>query len=283
MDDSQQAPSRGIEKDGRPFFRVIIHLVRVAVNQHLTTNVLLSRYLGNSFVIVLALETSSRGGSIAILQGTAVQHSLELPPEQRSAQSLPMFIDRLLKEQSLPAREIELIAVTAGPGSFTGLRVGVMTAKTLAFAWGCGLLGVNTLEVIARESGEHFSHGEPRRIRAVLDAQRQQLFASDWEHSAAGVWSSARGVEIVERETWLKSLVAGDVVTGPGLTPLVGQLPAEVTISPWELWQPTAGMVGRVAVEHWELGARSDWRTLVPNYHRQSAAEEKRASLVKEK
>ena len=231
-------------------------------------------------MIVLALETSSRGGSIAILQGTAVRQSLELPPEQRSAQSLPMFIDRLLKEQSLPAHEIELIAVTTGPGSFTGLRVGVMTAKTLAFAWGCGLLGVNTLEVIARESEEHFSHEAPRRIRAVLDAQRQQLFAADWEHSTAGVWNSARGVEIVERETWLKSLSAGDIVTGPGLTPLVGQLPAEVCLSPWELWQPTAGKVGRVAVERWARGERADWRTLVPQYYRQSAAEEKRATIV---
>ena len=68
--------------------------------------------------------------------------------------------------------EVQLIAVTVGPGSFTGLRIGVSTAKALAYALATPLIGVNTLEVILRQAPA----GLPR-LQAVLDAQRYELFA----------------------------------------------------------------------------------------------------------
>jgi tRNA threonylcarbamoyladenosine biosynthesis protein TsaB len=217
---------------------------------------------------------------VALVDGRTVVQQRDLPAEQRSAQSLPGVIQALLHEQSLLPPDLGLIAVTAGPGSFTGLRVGLMTAKTLAYARGKNVLGINTLEVIARQSAAA-DNGQAQRIHAVLDAQRQQLFAATWEQSPAGTWTAHGEVAIVEREVWLKSLAAEEIVTGPGLLPLVGQLPTAVRVAAEANWQPQAGMVGILASEHWERGQRDDWKSLAVQYYRQSAAEEKRASMVK--
>ena len=83
---------------------------------------------------VIALETSERIGSVALLEAhekeTNVLHSKVLPPDQRSAQSLLPVVNQLLQEATWQASSLELICVTTGPGSFTGLRIGATVAKT---------------------------------------------------------------------------------------------------------------------------------------------------------
>ncbi len=225
-------------------------------------------------MLVLALETSAHGGSVAILHD-GVLHEVTLAKQQRSAQGLAPAIDQLLKSLTLRSSQFDLIAVTAGPGSFTGLRVGVMTAKTLAFAWGCQLLGIDTLEVIARQAVSFLPADGAGRIHALLDAQREQLFAAVWEQNGAD-WQEVTPPRIVDRTPWLASLQVGEVVTGPGLKPLLALLPATVVRAPETVWEPTAAMVGQLALERAAAGKFDSWQTLAPRYFRLSAAEEKR-------
>src|SRR5208337_2248427 len=98
---------------------------------------------------ILALETSELTGSVAVAADGKVLAELQLDPQQRSAQWLAPAIRSLLERVGWQPREIGLIAVTIGPGSFTGLRVGVATAKILAYATGAQVLGIGTLEAIA--------------------------------------------------------------------------------------------------------------------------------------
>ncbi|HWC91080.1 MAG TPA: tRNA (adenosine(37)-N6)-threonylcarbamoyltransferase complex dimerization subunit type 1 TsaB, partial [Pirellulales bacterium] len=101
---------------------------------------------------VLALETSGLSGSVALLDAGRPLAELPLPVGQRSAQSLVPTIDALVRQLDWRLEQIGLVAVTSGPGSFTSLRIGVSTAKCLAYAWGAEIQGVSTLEVIARQA-----------------------------------------------------------------------------------------------------------------------------------
>src|SRR6201999_4451574 len=92
---------------------------------------------------------------------------------KRSAQTLLPAIGELLRTCGWRPAELELICTTTGPGSFTGLRIGVTTAKTLAYATGAKLIGVNTLAALAAAV-----QPTTDRVWAILDAQRQELFAA---------------------------------------------------------------------------------------------------------
>ena len=164
---------------------------------------------------------------------------------------------------------VELVAVTTGPGSFTGLRIGVTFAKVFAYAVGCQVLGVNTLEVIASRA--------PREASAfwvVLDAQRQQLFAAAFARFERGELVSSQPTHVVDVEAWLENLSPGNTVTGPALAKLRARLPAEVRALDAGLWQPTAEAVGTLAWKSYSAGRRDDVFTLVPQYFRRTAAEE---------
>jgi tRNA threonylcarbamoyladenosine biosynthesis protein TsaB len=220
----------------------------------------------------LALETSAFTGSVACLRGGQLLCERLLPSEQRSAQSLAPAIEAILREVGWRPRDLRLISFAAGPGSFTGLRVGVTTAKTLAYAVQAEVLAVDTLEALACQAWESGCRGG---FHAVLDAQRQQLFA-------ASFWLNDQGPErrsptaIVDNAAWLAGLCAGEWVGGPAVERLSGQLPAEV-LAATSAASPKASAVGQIAWRHYEHGRRDDLWKLAPAYYRPSAAEEKAA------
>src|SRR5262245_27922792 len=120
---------------------------------------------------ILALETSGSLGSVAALEDERLLATLPLDPAKRAARSLAPTIQRLLEQVGWRPADVQLVAVASGPGSFTGLRLGVTTAKTFAYAVGCQLLGVNTIEALAA--------GTPREcspLNVAIDAHRQQVF-----------------------------------------------------------------------------------------------------------
>jgi tRNA threonylcarbamoyladenosine biosynthesis protein TsaB len=225
---------------------------------------------------ILAIETSGRHGSLAALTGDAEDGHLlrqfELGGEERTAQSLAPALRDLLAEVSWPPASVEMVAVTVGPGSFTGLRIGVTTAKAMAYAVGAEIIGVNTLDVVASQVTQPSSP-----LWAIMDAQRQELFAARFESNGAGGISISKETLIIPQDQWLAGLQAGERVTGPALRRLVPRLPAGVIAMPEELWQPTAGAVGKLAWQLYRAGHRDDVWQLVPAYYRPSAAEEKRS------
>lgn len=218
---------------------------------------------------ILALETSGMTGEVALLEDNQVLVSEMLNEQQRTAQSLAPGIASALAKADWRPQDIDLVAVTIGPGSFTGLRVGVTTAKTFAYAVGCEVLGVDTLEVIAQQAPV-----PAETLWAVLDAQRSQLFAAQFE-PAAGAWRMTAPAEIIDNDNFLAH-AAGAMVTGSGLKRLVSQLEPACVVSP-ELWPPRAATVGQIAWRAYQTGRRDDLWTLSPRYLRASAAEEKAA------
>lgn len=198
-----------------------------------------------------------------------VTHELPLPADERSAQTLLPAVKELLRICKWQPKEIDLICVTTGPGSFTGLRIGITAAKTLAFAVNAKLVGVHTLAALAE--------GVPNRggrLWAILDAQRQELFAASF---SSGEIPHQPETRILKVEDWLAELRDGDQVIGPPLAQLADRLPDGVSAVDSNLWQPQASVVGRLGHKLLQAGEFVDPLQLVPNYYRKSAAEEKAA------
>ena len=223
-------------------------------------------------MIHLAMETSGLSASVAVLDGERLLAVGETGPQVRTAAGLAPLVRDVLGRADVRLGNVKLISLPVGPGSFTGLRVGVTTAKTLAYALGCEVLGLDTLEVIAAQAPD-----EVRNLWAVVDAQRQQLFVRRYEKSDTR-WAASGVATIVDNDEFLSSLTARDVVTGPGLKRVVAQVPAGVAMIDESLWPPQAETVGRLAYAKFQAGERSDLWQLVPEYFRPSAAEEKRAA-----
>jgi tRNA threonylcarbamoyladenosine biosynthesis protein TsaB len=223
---------------------------------------------------IVALETSGRDATLAALEGDAGQaallrHEAAIVGPERTAQFLAPRLQEMLRAVDWKPGDVELVAVTVGPGSFTGLRIGVTTAKTLTYAVGAQLIGVNTLEVIAQQSP---FEGTP--TWAVMDAQRQELFAArfDAERNMIGE------LQFLSQSAWRKLLQPGDAVIGPGLKRLHVELPGDVRVVDQSLWKSQASTVGLLAWRDFCAGRRDDLWQLVPQDYRQSAAEEKHGS-----
>ena len=220
--------------------------------------------------LILALETSGRHGSVAVLRGDETLSQGKIEASQRTASAMTPLIAEVLRSGDLRLAEIDIVGVTIGPGSFTGLRVGVTTAKTLAYVTKCQVIGVNTLDAIACQAPSSVAS-----VWVVIDAQRQQLFAAYYERDAAGRMVERRATHLIDKQDWLHAFNAGDAVMGPGLNKLQSDLPAEIQVIDNTLWEPTAASVGAVTHELFKAGQRDDVWKLAPLYFRPSAAEEK--------
>jgi tRNA threonylcarbamoyladenosine biosynthesis protein TsaB len=192
--------------------------------------------------------------------------------DQRTAQALAPKMRELLADVAWSAQSVELVAVTVGPGSFTGLRIGVTMAKTFAYSVAAEIIGVDTLAILASQVP-----ASPAPLWVAMDAQRQELFVAKFALRDDGRYQSSDETRIVPVETWLAELKPGERVTGPAMSRLVARLPAGVTPTLEEYWQPTAAAVGRLGWQRYRDGQRDDVWTLAPRYFRPSAAEEKAA------
>src|SRR5690348_12843563 len=131
----------------------------------------------------LAIETSGRIGSIALIDaGGAVVAEEQFPHGLKHAAEIVPMIDRLCRARGWTPRDLEHVYVSAGPGSFTGLRIGITLAKTLALAIGVRLIAVPTVRVLAENAPP-----EAQNLIIVLDAKREQIFTARF-HREAGAW-----------------------------------------------------------------------------------------------
>ena len=218
---------------------------------------------------VLAIETSIQPGSIALLRGDMLLQHVRLDHQQRTTQSLIPAIKQMLAQNNVPPPEVDLIAVSEGPGSFTGLRIGMTVAKTFAFVTQSRTVAINTMDVIAAGCQLTSAH-----CSVVMDAQRKQLFTALYKVGSQQI-RRISDVSISSIEDWLTSLTPNHSVTGPGLERIVDRLPANCTVASAQNWEPSAVALGQLALQQVASIQTDDFWKMVPNYYRKSAAEEK--------
>jgi tRNA threonylcarbamoyladenosine biosynthesis protein TsaB len=216
---------------------------------------------------LLLIETSGRVGRIGLAQGPELLAEDSLDEARRHLRDLAPSVARLLRDRGWAPRGLGGVIVSLGPGSYTGLRVGIMSAKTLARATGCGLIGAPTFEVIAR-------HVETagRELVVIADAQRENLYVQPFSRGSKTVRFEPAGVlEVAPGREWARNLPPDVGVAGPGVRIAAPWLPAG---TPTALLEPAIAGLLAVGWERFEPGLLDDPARLEPLYLRPSSAEE---------
>ena len=130
--------------------------------------------------LILAVETATLSGSIALTRGDELIAALSGDPAVSHSNTLLADLDRLLSETTFKLSDVDLFAVAAGPGSFTGLRIGIATVKALAATLGRPCAAVPTLQAVA------LAGGASETSIALLPAGRGEVFAQSFSVSADG-------------------------------------------------------------------------------------------------
>jgi tRNA threonylcarbamoyl adenosine modification protein YeaZ len=225
----------------------------------------------------IAIDTSLAAGSVAACDGPA-RATRGLGPAGEHARLLAAAIVEVAAELGWTPADAELVAVVKGPGSFTGLRVGVATAKAMAWAGGARLLGVSGFEVVAAETARVTSQdgaGNRMSLAIAYDAGRGEVFAADGEPLAEGGWRIGPGA-LMAADRWIESLPRGCLVTGPALATLADRIAAAGhRLAPEAGWFPSATAAASLAMAQATAGAADEPATLLPEYLRPSYADEK--------
>jgi tRNA threonylcarbamoyladenosine biosynthesis protein TsaB len=237
----------------------------------------------------LAIETSSASGSVAIGRGGQLLGAIRFTqPRAHAAEFLPS-IDGLCREHRIKPDEIGYVFVSAGPGSFTGLRIGITAARTLALAIGARIVALPTLEVIAQNALD--LPNAPPRVCVILDAKRSRVYTASFElqhnpDSQGGL----KGCKDVRLARWyapldqpheadpiayFTSLPRNCAVLGEGV--LYHQAAvngSSLRALPTELFPPRVETVYQLGLERAANGLFVAPRDLVPVYIRPPEAEE---------
>ncbi len=132
---------------------------------------------------ILAIETTGRAGSVCVARGGDILARADLPTHTRHAGGLHAAIDRLVRAQGWSPDALDEVHVSAGPGSFTGARIGITVARTLGWATGARVVRVPTVDVVARNA--LLIPEPPHFVAVILDAKRAQVFTALFARAAA--------------------------------------------------------------------------------------------------
>ena len=222
-------------------------------------------------MLVLSLDTTTRGGSCAVARDAAVVRERAGDPLRSHDIRLPGDLMALLEDAGVALGEIDTFAVATGPGSFTGLRIGIATMQGLAFAAGKPLIGVSAFEALAREAAAT----APGRVATWIDAWRGEVYAALYEDgveaqaptiaSPAALLARLRGTRTrfigdaadIYRDVILDTLAADAVMADP-VAPLL------------------AGTIARLAAQRANAGDRPAPHSIRPVYIRRAEAERAR-------
>lgn len=223
-------------------------------------------------MFALALETSGRVGSVALARDGVVIDERTYPHGLQHAAALVPLIDAVCRDHGLAPRDLRELYVSIGPGSFTGLRVGVTLAKTLAFATGARIVAVPSLDVLAENAP-----AEARDLIVLLDAKRGEVFAARYEREG-GAWRVLELARMDRLATVLAAAPRPVTLLGEGVAFHRASIEdaSGIIFADESTWIGRASVVARLGRDRASRGAFASPHALVPRYVRLVEAEERR-------
>lgn len=236
--------------------------------------------MNESRPLLLAIDTATACSSVALISGDVhdgeLIASLKLNSKLTHSRRLLTGIDWLLGENSVDFADIDGLAVGLGPGSFTGLRIGMATVKGLATAMDKPLFGVSTLDALA------LCCPGDKPLCVLLDARKKEVYRRWYQPDAQGVYRSHGNIQALSPDELVSEVSEPVLMVGDGLFAygeIFCKIPGDlVTIAPLPLNYPSAAATGFLCCEQLYKGDTMDLESAVPMYIRASDAE---LSLVK--
>jgi len=229
---------------------------------------------------ILAFETSAKAASVALLEEDKLLGESYLNCGQTHSRTLLQLAEDLLAACDLTPADVTAVACAAGPGSFTGVRIGVAAAK--GFAWGRELpcVGVSTLESMAQGAREFEGI-----VCCAMDARRAQVYNAlfSCQDGVLTRLSEDRAISLEELASELKTFEKQKILVGDGAQlcyNTFGNVVSGCRLAPEHLAMQRAGGVALVARARLVAGEAGDGAALAPNYLRQSQAERERAERL---
>lgn len=222
---------------------------------------------------ILALDTSTMMASCAVMDEVRILGEYSLSQEMSHSERLVPMIDEMLAGLNLKIKDIDLYGVAIGPGSFTGLRIGVATVKAFAHMFDKPIIGVPTIEALA------FNLPYNEVVVPMIDARRNRVYTGiySWEDGNLNTIMDADALEIDELLKTLKGNYDNIVVNGDGSTlyreKIEEVLKEKVKFSTRGLNYCKASSIGELALIKYNNGIIDDYYTLIPDYLRKSQAE----------
>jgi tRNA threonylcarbamoyladenosine biosynthesis protein TsaB len=223
--------------------------------------------------LILALETATMCGSVALIEEDRCVAEFSLQSGETHSRRLLAGVDWLLKETGIKKESIDAVAVSLGPGSFTGLRIGLATAKGLAIASGAKLIGVRTLDGLAAQ----FFATVDTLICPVLDARKKEVYFGFYRCDNDGIPRPQGECQVVTPEALCEKIEGPVIMLGDGLN-VYGhifeeRLAGRLKIAPSGIYFPRATAIGLLAHSKWQVEDYLDPAIAGPIYIRPSEAE----------
>jgi tRNA threonylcarbamoyladenosine biosynthesis protein TsaB len=162
--------------------------------------------------LILSIETATSVCSVALSENGKRIALKESEEEKSHALKLTSFIENIFKETSIPSRQIDAVALSKGPGSYTGLRIGVAAAKGLCYALDKPLLGINTLEAMT----QLFTSENPELVQEkillcpMIDARRMEVYTALFNSSLVMIHETMS--KIIDDDAFANELSIGKIV-----------------------------------------------------------------------
>lgn len=220
-------------------------------------------------IVQIAIETSSSVGSVTLGMGEAPVETVQLPAQRRHAMELMPTIDRLFEKHGLTPQDLSAVYVSVGPGSFTGLRIAITTAKTLGYALNAELVAVPTLDVIVQNIVKPQAD---QHAVVMLNAKRGQCFTGIYQYSAQKGWSASMEPALLTPQQVCERLPDSFVLVGDHLPDY--DWPASVELLSPDLAIPRSEVVWRMGHALQQSGRTTAPMMLNPLYVRLPEAEE---------
>ena len=218
----------------------------------------------------LIFETSGRVGRVGVAIDGQVVADAVLDETRRHARDLAATTGRLLSETGLTPNTVRGVMVSVGPGSFTGLRVGIMSAKAFAYATGSEFVAVPTFDAIANRTPVEF-----REVDVIADALQRHVYTQRFVYES-GQWKRVNELRIATVEEWCATfpLRLSVAVSGPALAVYEKEIPTEIARIDVSHRMPTMESVFLAGRTRQPI-LRTELAALEPIYLRGSSAEEK--------
>lgn len=221
--------------------------------------------------LVLVLDTATTAGSVALCNGERLLAEIVVDSLANHSDKLLVQVEQILAEQRCSLAEIAAFAVVDGPGSFTGLRVGVAAAKGLARACHRPLFGISTLHLLA--ASLPYAH---LPVCSLLDARKKEVYAATFS-TTKGVPVSLDHPRAISPHCLLEQMPSPALFIGSGAVLyrdlIVDRFGEQAVFAPWPLHTPRASFAAPLALQQLREGAMGDPASLLPRYIRPSEAE----------